>query len=115
MILTRDWTPTQAEFDAFAALSGDANPIHTDAAFSAASRFGRTVAHGMLIYTRLWALVREEGGVARVARQEMMFPAPAYAGEVLELRAEAGPEGWMLTATRRADGVRCFTGLLVAT
>jgi len=53
-----DWTPTQADFDAFAAVSGDDNPIHVDPEFSAHTRFGRTVAHGMLLYSRLWAMVR---------------------------------------------------------
>jgi acyl dehydratase len=43
-------TFTQAEFDAFARLSGDDNPIHVDPEFSARTRFGRTVAHGMLLY-----------------------------------------------------------------
>ena len=41
---------SQEEFDRFAALSGDDNPIHTDPGFSARTRFGRTVAHGMLLY-----------------------------------------------------------------
>ena len=50
------WTPTQDAFDRFAALSGDDNPIHVDPDFSARTRFGRTVSHGMLIYSRVWAL-----------------------------------------------------------
>ncbi len=42
---------SQTDFDRFAALSGDDNPIHVDAEFSARTRFGRTVAHGMLLYS----------------------------------------------------------------
>jgi acyl dehydratase len=56
-----------AEFDAFARLSGDDNPIHVDPDFSSRTRFGRTVSHGMLIYAKLWALVRQ-------VRPEMRAP-----------------------------------------
>src|SRR5688500_2787 len=45
---------SQAEFDLFARISGDNNPIHVDPEFSARTRFGRTVSHGMLLYTVLW-------------------------------------------------------------
>ncbi len=41
---------SQDDFLAFARLSGDENPIHTDALFSARTRFGRPVAHGMFLY-----------------------------------------------------------------
>src|SRR5690606_11882022 len=77
------WTPRQADFDAFAEISGDDNPIHVDAAFSARTRFGRTVSHGMLLYSRLWALVRNRWPHRRHRLQTLMFPNPAYAGEPL--------------------------------
>ena len=49
-------TFVQADFDAFAELSGDDNPIHVDHEFAANSRFGRTVSHGVLLYTVLRGL-----------------------------------------------------------
>jgi Acyl dehydratase len=107
------WTPTQAEFDAFARVSGDDNPIHVDPAFSARTRFGRTVSHGMLIYSRLWAMLRAEYPDRRHAFQDMMFPNPAYAGEALVLTVEGeGPE-LAVTARRQADGAICFQGKAV--
>src|SRR3989339_291722 len=42
-------TVTEADVVAFAGLSGDFNPLHTDAAFAAATPFGQRIAHGMLI------------------------------------------------------------------
>src|SRR5689334_10708257 len=41
-------TVTEADVVAFTALSGDANPVHTDARFAADSRFGERIAHGLL-------------------------------------------------------------------
>lgn len=107
LLATRDWTPTQAEFDAFAALSGDDNPIHTDPAFATATRFGRTVSHGMLIKAQLWAMLRGLGlAPGQVA---LTFPAPAFAGEALRLTIEADG-GLILRAVRRADGVTVLEG-----
>jgi acyl dehydratase len=72
---------SQADFDLFARVSGDDNPIHVDPDFSARTRFGRTVSHGMLLYTRLWGLVRRHVPDARQLTQSLMFPAPTFAGE----------------------------------
>lgn len=79
---------TQAEFDRFAELSGDDNPIHVDPAFSAATRFGRTVAHGMLLYTALWGLIRRQFPGAVQESQDLMFPAPTYADEPVFLEVD---------------------------
>jgi acyl dehydratase len=99
------WTPTQAEFDLFAALSGDDNPIHVDPDFSARTRFGRTVSHGMLIYSRAWALMRKRWPAARHAGQTLMFPNPAFAGEALTIRIAPDDGGDLAVTVRRdADG-----------
>ncbi|NDJ34144.1 MAG: hypothetical protein GYB64_05715, partial [Chloroflexi bacterium] len=50
-VIERKRTFTQADFDLFAELSGDDNPIHVDPTFSARTRFGRTAAHGMMLYS----------------------------------------------------------------
>lgn len=81
-------TFTQAEFDRFAALSGDDNPIHVDPAFSAGTRFGRTVSHGMLLYSHicrgLGQLLPGPGTVQ--VEQELMFPAPTFVGDEIRFR-----------------------------
>lgn len=79
---------TQEDFDRFAALSGDNNPIHVDAEFSAATRFGRTVAHGLLLNSILRGLLETLVPGGRQLSQELMFPAPTYADEALRFTAE---------------------------
>jgi 3-hydroxybutyryl-CoA dehydratase len=81
-------TPTQADFDRFAVISGDDNPIHVDPDFAAASRFGRTVAHGMMLYAHLWALIGSHFPGARHLSQSLVFPNPAFAGEPLRMEIE---------------------------
>ena len=104
---------TQQDFDRFATLSGDDNPIHVDPVFSARTRFGRTVSHGMLIYSRLWAMVRAAHPGRGQVFQDMMFPNPAYAGEALVLSVVGdGPE-IAVSARRQADGAVCFQGKAV--
>lgn len=94
-------TLTQADFDAFARLSGDDNPIHVDAAFAAATRFGRTVSHGMLLATILRGQLEALVPGARMLSQSLMFPAPTFADEALR---------FSVRVTRR-DGENCSASL----
>jgi acyl dehydratase len=73
---------TQADFDRFAALSGDDNPIHVDPEFAARTRFGRTVAHGMLLYGVVAAALGTHlpGPGTVQLDQELMFPVATPAG-----------------------------------
>jgi acyl dehydratase len=81
-------TFTQADFDRFAALSGDDNPIHVDPVFSAETRFGRTVAHGMLLYAALWGLICRHFPGAVQESQALMFPAPTCVDEPVRLEID---------------------------
>ena len=80
---------TQRQFDRFAALSGDDNPIHVDPAFSAHTKFGRTVAHGMFLYANIARALGEIVPGAFPREQELMFPAPTYTGEITRLELGA--------------------------
>lgn len=109
------WVPSQADFDAFARVSGDDNPIHVDPDFSARTRFGRTVSHGMLLYGRVWGLIRARAAVGRQLDQTLMFRNPSYAGEPLDLAAEVtGLDGstvrFAVTVRRVADGAPGLEG-----
>jgi len=90
---------TQEDFDRFAALSGDDNPIHVDPVFATQTRFGRTVCHGMLLYGVICGLLSTSFPDTIQLEQELMFPAPTFAGDETVLRAEVVEVD---TAQRRA-------------
>jgi 3-hydroxybutyryl-CoA dehydratase len=87
-------TLSQDHFDRFAALSGDDNPIHVDPEFAATTRFGRTVSHGMLLYSLLCTALHDNFPGAVQLSQDLMFPNPTFAGDEIRVRlevAEANP------------------------
>lgn len=88
---------SQADFEAFAALSGDDNPIHVDADFAARTPFGRPVAHGMFLYGHVCAALRALLPGAVQVQQQLMFPNPTFADEEVTI-------GLTLTAVR-PDGL----------
>lgn len=109
--LSSEWTPTQTEFDLFAQISGDDNPIHVDPEFSARTAFGRTVSHGMLIYTKLWGLVIEAYPDISQTGQTMMFPNPCYTGEPVDLSIGGECPGTLsVRAVRSVDGAELLVG-----
>ncbi len=80
---------TQDDFDRFARISGDDNPIHVDAAFAARTRFGRTLAHGMMLYSLVVQTIQGELVPGSVElEQELVFPGPIFAGDELTIDAE---------------------------
>jgi acyl dehydratase len=107
-VFSRGLAFSQEDFSRFAALSGDDNPIHLDAAFAAETTFGRPVAHGMLLYGALCAFLNDHFPEAWMLEQALVFPAPTYAGEAILARAEvveAGPElARLLITMTRPDG-----------
>lgn len=107
---------TQDDFDRFARLSGDANPIHVDPRFAASTRFGRTVAHGMLLVSVLRGLVARLVPGARVVEQAVMFSAPTFSDEPLIFTANVTGQAEdgvtiALEVRRAEDGVVTCQGL----
>lgn len=105
---------TQEDFDRFARLSGDHNPIHVDPEFSARTSFGRTVSHGMLLFSVVRSLLAQTWPGSTLNRQSLMFPSPAYAGDTLELVVEQqkaeGDRLVLKTTITRPDRETCLTG-----
>lgn len=105
---------SQADFDHFARLSGDNNPIHTDPVFSTRARFGRTVAHGLLLCSVLRGLLEKLLPGGRIIEQSVMFPAPTFTNEPMRFAVtitnaastdtKAGLD-FELEVSRVADGI----------
>ncbi|UWR09072.1 MULTISPECIES: MaoC family dehydratase [Ruegeria] len=109
--LQQRWTPTQDDFDAFARVSGDDNAIHVDPDFCADTTFGRTVSHGMLLYAKLWGMLKKNDPSLNTSSQSLMFPNPAFAGEPLDLSIKQETQGRLIMrAVRVADGAECLIG-----
>lgn len=81
-------TITGSMVEAFADLSGDDNPLHTDAEAAAEGMFGERVAHGMLVASVVTGLWMETGleGVVLAGIDGMRFVAPVAFGDTI--RAE---------------------------
>ena len=83
-------TFTQDDFDRFARISGDDNPIHVDPEFSVRTKFGKTVAHGMLLYStigRCLGSILPGAGMVQIS-QELMFPNPTFVGQEITVHLE---------------------------
>lgn len=77
-----------AAFRAFAALTGDAHPIHYDADYARGTRFGAPVAHGLLVAAvgALGATAlspRLEASMVAFLEQDMRFLAPVLEGDTI--------------------------------
>lgn len=79
-----------ADLDAFAALTGDDNPIHLDQAFAAATPFGGRIAHGMLLAGYISAVLGAKlpGPGAIYISQTLRFRRPVRIGDQVIARAE---------------------------
>ncbi|HLI20807.1 MAG TPA: MaoC family dehydratase [Stellaceae bacterium] len=80
---------TVADIEAFAAVSGDHNPVHLDDAYAKTTRFKGRIAHGMLgasfISTVLAAKLPGPGTI--YLGQTLAFKAPVRPGDKVEARA----------------------------
>jgi 3-hydroxybutyryl-CoA dehydratase len=76
------------DIQSYASLTGDYNPIHIDAQFAAATRFGHPIVHGTLLLAPIWeALEREFGGaVIEGARAAVSFKRPIKVGSVIHIQ-----------------------------
>ena len=87
--VTRARTVTEADVVAFAGLSGDFNPLHTDAEFMKTSPFGERIAHGMLVSSIGTGLSSQmgwfEGTTMALMEVLFRFKAPVKFGDTVRL------------------------------
>jgi 3-hydroxybutyryl-CoA dehydratase len=80
----------EADLQAFAAVSGDTNPLHLDEAFAQATPFKGRIAHGMLSAAYISAVLGTElpGPGAVYVSQTLTFKRPVRVGDALTVRVE---------------------------
>ena len=86
-------TLTDAHFMFFAGMTGDAHPLHYDDEYAKKTRFGRRLAHGLLL-TSLTAVGAStlapviEASIVAFVEQTTRFKHPAFLGDTLKPRHE---------------------------
>ncbi len=86
-LTTRGRTITEADVVNFAGLSGDYNPLHTDAEFAARTEFGQRIAHGALGLSIAIGLSYQlgflEGTVMAFLELQWKYSLPTYLGDTI--------------------------------
>ncbi len=86
-------TVTEADLVGFAMLSGDWNPLHTDAQFAASTRYGQRIVHGIFGMALLTGLLDRAGwfsgsAIALLEISNWRFVAPIFIGDTLHCTME---------------------------
>ena len=83
-------TVTGGDLDAFAAVTGDDNPVHLDETYAATTPFGGRIAHGMLSAGYISAVIGTKlpGPGAIYVSQSLRFRRPVKIGDTVLARAE---------------------------
>lgn len=106
---TRGRTVTETDIVSFAALTGDYNPMHTDAEYMKTHPMKQRVAHGMLTLSyavgQLYQLGFMERTVLAFRGLEMKFSLPVLIGDTIKVR---------LTVTEKKEMKRLGGGIITA-
>lgn len=110
--VTPSRTVTESDIQAFARLSGDYNPLHTNTLFAERGEFGAVVCHGLLSMSLLTGLfmgrlgVFDTTGLAFLGLENLVFRRPVYVGDTIH--AELQVESMRESKTRPDFGVIVF-------
>ena len=87
-------TITEADVVAFAALSGDWNPLHTDAVWAAGTPFKERIAHGMLVASVATGLANSsgvfEGTTIALLTMTNKWTGPVKFGDTIHMEMKVG-------------------------
>ena len=95
-------TVTDADLQAFAAASGDDQPLHLDDSFGARTRFGKRIAHGMLSAGFISAVLGTKlypAGIVIYLGQSLQFRRPVVIGDTIRPK----PKSWPSTPRRTSS------------
>lgn len=85
-------TVTEADVVAFAGISGDFNPLHTDAEFGKSTPFGERIAHGMLLVAMATGMANWtgvfEGTTIALMEQLITYKGVVKFGDTIHLELE---------------------------
>lgn len=111
---------TQDQIERYAAASGDFNPIHVDGEYAAASQFGGTIAHGMMIAASISEMMMRafnedwlRGGRLKIRFRAAVHPGDAITafGRVSDIRDEKGARQVTCSVgVRKQNGEDAITG-----
>ncbi|RMG79043.1 MAG: dehydratase [Chloroflexi bacterium] len=91
-MITRARTITEADLVNFAGLTGDYNPMHTDAEYAKSTPMGQRVAHGLLTLSyavgQAYQLGFMERTILAFRALEMKFSLPVYIGDTIHAEIE---------------------------
>ncbi len=98
-------TVTEADVVNFAGLSGDFNPIHTDAEFARNTPFRARIAHGILVFSLASGMAANVPPMRTIAIREVrdwQFKDPVFIGDTIHLRSRVA-DIHIRARGRRAD------------
>ncbi len=85
-------TVTEADVVTFAGVSGDFNPLHTDAEFGKNTPFGERIAHGMLVVSMATGMANwtgiYEGTTLALMQQVIKYKGAVKFGDTIHLEQE---------------------------
>lgn len=106
-LVTRARTITESDIVQFAGLTGDYNPMHTDAEYMKTHMMGQRIAHGMLTLSyavgQAYQLGFMEGTILAFRGLEMKFSLPVFIGDTVHVE---------LTVREKKDALRMGGGLV---
>ena len=78
-------TVSESDIYGFAGITGDFNPVHTNAQYAEGSRFGQRIAHGMLMSSFICTVLGTQlPGVGTIhTKQYLEFLAPVFIGDTV--------------------------------
>lgn len=89
---TRGRTIAETDIVNFAGVSGDFNPMHTDAAYAQTTQFGKRVAHGLLGLSVASGLAYQmgflDGTVLAFTALDWKFRAPIFIGDTIRVQVK---------------------------